>query len=195
MGPGLRPVSSQAFASGISVRKAGFAIMAWAGAGAHRPRAKKMESAMSLHVQSIDVPGRIAFARNERGRYAARWIRIRCKRTQRLMRIALHRFALAWLYRQELAMLARADDRMLMDIGLTRADVRSAIESPGWLSPGRMLEAASARRRDAIETAHNRRTERYITRGPATVPALPVCGAPALAPDPDGHAIETANYR
>ena len=39
------------------------------------------------------------------------------------------------------AVLARVDDRMLADIGLTRCDVRDAFSEPIWRDPTNLLRA------------------------------------------------------
>jgi uncharacterized protein YjiS (DUF1127 family) len=45
------------------------------------------------------------------------------------------------------AVLARVDDRMLADIGLTRGDVRDAFAEPIWHDPTDLLRARAAERR------------------------------------------------
>ncbi|MGO4387263.1 DUF1127 domain-containing protein [Microvirga sp. 2YAF29] len=58
--------------------------------------------------------------------------------------------------RREIMNLAEFDDRMLADIGLTRGDVRSALEEPMHLSPSWVLVRRAdqrARTERAVESA------------------------------------------
>lgn len=49
--------------------------------------------------------------------------------------------------RHSASMLARLDDRMLADIGLTRSDLRDAYAEPLWEDPTTMLARRAAERR------------------------------------------------
>ena len=49
--------------------------------------------------------------------------------------------------------LYRLDDRMLADIGLTRADVESALLEPVWRDPTRRLAVIAVERRAAMRAA------------------------------------------
>ena len=49
--------------------------------------------------------------------------------------------------RADAAVLARVDDRMLADIGLTRGDVRDAFAEPIWRDPTDLLRARADERR------------------------------------------------
>jgi uncharacterized protein YjiS (DUF1127 family) len=49
--------------------------------------------------------------------------------------------------RADAAVLARVDDRMLADIGLTRGDVRDAFAEPIWRDPTNLLRARADERR------------------------------------------------
>jgi uncharacterized protein YjiS (DUF1127 family) len=49
--------------------------------------------------------------------------------------------------RADAAVLARVDDRMLADIGLTRSDVRDAFSEPIWRDPTNLLRARAHERR------------------------------------------------
>jgi Domain of unknown function (DUF1127) len=49
--------------------------------------------------------------------------------------------------RADAAVLARGDDRMLADIGLTRCDVRDAFSEPMWRDPTSLLRARANERR------------------------------------------------
>lgn len=51
----------------------------------------------------------------------------------------------AWRNRRQVAALAEFDDHMLADIGLTRRDVREALELPFSYDPGRELQRRSER--------------------------------------------------
>lgn len=66
----------------------------------------------------------------------------------------LGRIRRAIRHRQELAVLAGADDRALADIGLNRTDLRDALSQPVWRDPSELLtlragERQQARRRPA----------------------------------------------
>jgi uncharacterized protein YjiS (DUF1127 family) len=64
--------------------------------------------------------------------------------------VVMHRFrqvAVALKHRHDAAILARFDDRMLADIGLTRRDVREAFSEPLWRDPTDLLVNRVARRR------------------------------------------------
>ncbi len=110
----------------------------------------------------------IAQARSMRAEYLARLLRIAAKSAMRKLRRYAGRVAMARQYRRELAVLMQADDRMLMDIGLTRMDVAAATER--WFTPGRMIEAAAMRREQAMTAAH-RRSALPRVQAPALVPA------------------------
>ncbi len=69
-------------------------------------------------------------------------------------------------HRGDLALLARFDDRMLADIGLTRGDLRDAVAEPPWRDPTQVL----------VARAHERRA----LRGRAGVPYR--LDAPSIAP-------------
>ncbi len=49
--------------------------------------------------------------------------------------------------RSDAAILAKLDDRMLSDIGLTRSDLRDAYAEPLWSDPTRVLAARARERR------------------------------------------------
>jgi uncharacterized protein YjiS (DUF1127 family) len=121
-------------------------------------------------------------ARTERAIYVGKLLRIGAKRVVRRLAAWRERVALARQYERELAVLLQADDRMLMDIGLTRCDVHAAAQSR-WFTPGRMIDAAAQRRRDAMRVADTRR-------------ALPRIAAPSLTPGaPVNLVMDTANFR
>lgn len=52
--------------------------------------------------------------------------------------------------------LARLDDRMLADIGLTRTDVGAAFSEPLWRDPTRRLAVIAVERRAAVRAARRR---------------------------------------
>jgi uncharacterized protein YjiS (DUF1127 family) len=60
---------------------------------------------------------------------------------------ALRRFARAYQNRAQATVLARLDDRMLADIGLSRSDVRDAFAEPMWQDPTALLRARALERR------------------------------------------------
>ena len=57
------------------------------------------------------------------------------------------RIAAAWRRRQEAVMLARADDRVLADLGLSRGDVVDAFSGPPWEDPTIVLRSRALERR------------------------------------------------
>ncbi len=59
----------------------------------------------------------------------------------------LHLLVRAAKNRRDAAMLARLDDRMLSDIGLTRSDLRDAYAEPLWRDPTCILAARAGERR------------------------------------------------
>jgi uncharacterized protein YjiS (DUF1127 family) len=75
----------------------------------------------------------------------------------------------AWHHRHDAALLASMDDRMLRDIGLTRADVSDALSQPIWRDPTLVL----VRRRGERKSAR---------RATPVIDLLPRRPAPSLAP-------------
>jgi uncharacterized protein YjiS (DUF1127 family) len=55
----------------------------------------------------------------------------------------------AWRHRNDAATLAGFDDRMLADIGLTRADLNDALGEPLWRDPTSVLARRRSERRRA----------------------------------------------
>jgi uncharacterized protein YjiS (DUF1127 family) len=55
----------------------------------------------------------------------------------------------AWRHRHDAATLASFDDRMLADIGLTRADLNDALAEPLWRDPTSILARRQGERRRA----------------------------------------------
>jgi uncharacterized protein YjiS (DUF1127 family) len=124
----------------------------------------------------------IAGARAERSQYLARFLKVALKRGARRLRLWGKRIALARRQRSELDMLLRADDRILSDIGLTRADVRFAAMHGRGLDPREARDCAAAR----VEEARNAASTH--------LQSLPHIGAPTLAaglPQP----VEHSNFR
>jgi uncharacterized protein YjiS (DUF1127 family) len=58
---------------------------------------------------------------------------------------AAHQALRSWQNRRQIASLGEFDDHMLADIGLTRGDVREALELPFSHDPGRELQFRAAR--------------------------------------------------
>jgi len=58
-------------------------------------------------------------------------------------------FAQVWRHRRDLDQLARFDDHMLADIGLTRSDLRDAMAEPRWRDPSALLKQRLAERRSS----------------------------------------------
>jgi uncharacterized protein YjiS (DUF1127 family) len=77
-------------------------------------------------------------------------------------------------HHREVAVLQAFDERMLRDVGLTRADVEWAASTPFWRDPAATLEGRAGPR------GHNRRPP-AVPRAPSIVPGLPD-GARELAP-------------
>jgi uncharacterized protein YjiS (DUF1127 family) len=144
---------------------------------------ERMETAMLVTSMIHLAPRTIAPARTARAIYFGKIARIGFKRLKRRVAAWRERVALARQYERELAVLLQADDRMLSDIGLTRADVHAASQSR-WFTPGRMIEAAAERRKEAMQAAQARHD-------------LPHVIAPAVAPGAPAQLlmVETANYR
>lgn len=81
--------------------------------------------------------------------------------------------------RRDAVMLARLDDRMLADIGLTRGDVRDAFAEPVWCDPTAIL----------VSRAHERRINRR--RGGLGL-AAKTFEAPSIVPQaPQAHNAPT----
>jgi uncharacterized protein YjiS (DUF1127 family) len=57
-----------------------------------------------------------------------------------------HDVLVAWKHRRQVATLADFDDHILSDIGLTRRDVREALDLPFSHDPGRELQFRATRR-------------------------------------------------
>jgi uncharacterized protein YjiS (DUF1127 family) len=124
----------------------------------------------------------IACARAERGNYLARHLKLAAKRVTRRLRLWRERIVLAHRLRSELDLLLRADERILKDIGLTRADVRFAARHGHALGPREARDCAAARYEEARNAAR------------AHLQSLPHIGAPTLAaglPQP----VEHSNFR
>jgi uncharacterized protein YjiS (DUF1127 family) len=168
---------------GISVKNAGPAVMADAARHRHIPRSTRLEKPMFVTATIHAIRPSLAQARAERAAYLARLMRIGAKRLARRLRAFAARIALARQYERELGFLMQADDRTLMDIGVTRGDVHAAARQR-WFSPGRMIAAAAERRKQAMQVAETRH-------------ALPRVEAPALSPATPVKAatMETANFR
>ena len=80
----------------------------------------------------------------------------------------------AWRHRHDAAALASFDDRMLADIGLTRADLNDALAEPLWRDPTSVLARRQSERRRARRAA---------------VTALIKEASPSLVPGPDTFAF------
>ncbi|HKA71955.1 MAG TPA: DUF1127 domain-containing protein [Xanthobacteraceae bacterium] len=89
------------------------------------------------------------------------------------LRRRLEQLGRTWRHRRDAAVLARLDDRMLADMGLTHGDVRDAFAGPLWHDPTNLLRA--------------RALERRLSRHRA---ALGLQDAPPLVPqDDDRHLV------
>ena len=157
--------------------------MAWAGARAHMPRTNEMETAMTTREELIFAPRTIAQARRLRAVYFGRILRIATRRTAKRIAGAWERIMQAYQHHHELELLLQADDRMLSDIGMTRAEVRAVASGGGWTTPSRMIDAVVERRAEAMRTAHRRHG------------ALPQIAAPSLAAGQPVMTFEPSNFR
>ena len=97
----------------------------------------------------------------------------------RRLAIQLKRFERGLRNRQAARVLARFDDRMLADIGLSRADLRDAYAQPAWDDPTNLLRARALERRLA---------RHGITNGLASERPL----APTLVPKVDNATVSQA---
>jgi uncharacterized protein YjiS (DUF1127 family) len=80
---------------------------------------------------------------------------------------SIKRLARAYRNRADAAALARFDDRMLADMGLSRSDVRDAFAGPVWEDPTRLLRARALERR-----LSRHRVSLGLEDAPATAPPL-----------------------
>src|SRR5215472_4371060 len=85
------------------------------------------------------------------------------------VRLRLRELSRAYRHRNDAAVLAGLDDRMLADMGLTRSDVRDAFAAPLWEDPTDLLRA--------------RALERRLNRSGISLGFEDQHGAPPLAPD------------
>ncbi len=122
------------------------------------------------------TPTLIAAARADINRHFFRNLHLGIRRAARRVRFAFRRIAEAHGQRRELEILLHADDRMLADIGLTRADVHFAF------SHGRNAAGLGK----AIERDEARK---------AGLESLPQVSAPALAPALPRQTIGHENFR
>jgi uncharacterized protein YjiS (DUF1127 family) len=90
------------------------------------------------------------------------------------------RAAAARKHRTDMAVLASLDERMLADMGITRADVRDAIAQPMWRDPTRILA--------------DRRSERHVHDYRAIFTQLVrEQKSPAIGPDADAPGYPPLN--
>jgi uncharacterized protein YjiS (DUF1127 family) len=61
--------------------------------------------------------------------------------------LAFRRLVHAWRHRRDAVVLASLDDRMLADVGLTRADLNDALSEPLWRDPTAVLARRQGERR------------------------------------------------
>ena len=84
--------------------------------------------------------------------------------------------------RHEAGTLARLDDRMLADIGLTRSDLRDAYSQPLWQDPSDVLARRAAERRGSRrQMAFERSAGCSVSPSHAAAPKAP-CYPPADRP-------------
>jgi uncharacterized protein YjiS (DUF1127 family) len=85
------------------------------------------------------------------------------------------RIARAYQNRAQATVLARLDDRMLADIGISRSDVRDAFAEPLWQDPTALLRARALERR---------LSRQQISLGLQSLPAPPLAPADAFQRPP-----------
>lgn len=104
-----------------------------------------------------------------------RWLEASMRATTRL----LMRLDRTLRNRQAMRVLARMDDRMLADIGLSRGDLQDAYAQSLWRDPGNLLRARALERRLArLGISHG-----FGTKRPP---------APPLAPEVDNMIVSQA---
>lgn len=97
-----------------------------------------------------------------------------------------NRLATLMRHRRETAMLARFDDRMLADIGLTRGDVNDAFAQARWRDPSDLLVLRVSERRESRRRPLWPRPTRLFIAAPPIAPKDDpgtVMGANKGAPD------------
>jgi uncharacterized protein YjiS (DUF1127 family) len=82
------------------------------------------------------------------------------------LKAAMAAFRQTRRHHREVAVLETFNERMLRDIGLTRADVECAASTPFWRDPAARLEGRAGPR------GHNQRPA-AVPRAPSIVPGLP----------------------
>jgi uncharacterized protein YjiS (DUF1127 family) len=85
----------------------------------------------------------------------------------------------AWRHRNDAVALASFDDRMLADIGLTRADLNDALAEPLWRDPTSVLARRQGERRRARRAAV---TARAKQTSPPLVPGADTFAFPPRDP-------------
>jgi uncharacterized protein YjiS (DUF1127 family) len=142
-----------------------------------------METAMTSDVDSVLEPRKIGRVRKRQAKALRHYLDIVVGKMHRAIGALRVRITRATQRHRELELLMHADDRMLADIGLTRYDVVTAAqESRGWRGRRDALQAAAARRDDAVAMSAAKRAGLAHIAAPALAPALP-------------HALETSNFR
>lgn len=120
----------------------------------------------------------IALARAELNSHFARNLRVAVRRGLRRLRRAVARIAEARRHRAELDFLLHADERILADIGLTRADVHFAFTGG----------------KSALWDAGERR-EQARAVPPDETKSLPVVVSPTLSPSLRDDFVTHENFR
>jgi len=118
----------------------------------------------------------IAAARADLNRHFLRNLRIAFTRAVRGLRFVFERMAEAQRHRREIEFLLHADERVLKDIGVTRADVHFAL--------GAGHDAALRTAAQARDEARN-----------APIEQLPQVASPALAPAMPRQPLVHENFR
>lgn len=120
------------------------------------------------------APRTIAPARTQRARHAGRRLRIEIRRIIRMLRDLGAHIARRWRDARDLAILIRADDRQLADIGLTHSDLSAAErESRHWFGQRPTMAAAAQRRDEAMSLARTRNKTLPQAASPPLMPGAP----------------------
>jgi uncharacterized protein YjiS (DUF1127 family) len=90
--------------------------------------------------------------------------------------VGIKNLASAVRHRRDVEVLARFDDRMLADIGLTRSDLSYALSEPFWRDPGRVLVSRAGDRRTEWRPRGGERPDRIVP-------------APSIAPETATRAL------
>jgi uncharacterized protein YjiS (DUF1127 family) len=98
--------------------------------------------------------------------YVAAELARRLKVLGKRLGVRLREIPRLFKHRRSIGMLARLDDRMLADIGLTRSDLRDANAEPLWHDPTNVLARRACERRVSRRRVACERSAESSARGP-----------------------------